>query len=98
MQMTYFCTERYTLSKTTLLFSKTWTLLVYGVSSVNHLSFNPTKCKFMVLSHKEVKTTPPLLNLLGSVTDRVDSIKYLGLIIKNNHWKKNDYFLSLEVM
>ena len=38
----------------------------------------------MVLSRKKVKTTPPLLNLLGSLIDRVDSIKYLGLTIKNN--------------
>lgn len=53
-------------------------------SLLNHLSFNPAKCKFMVLSRKEARTTPPPLNLLGSEIERVDSIKYLGLTIKDN--------------
>ena len=56
-----------------------------GVRSLlNHLSFNKAKCKFMALSWKKARTTPPLLNLLGSEIERVDSLKYLGLTIKDN--------------
>ena len=39
-------------------------------SLLNHLSFNPVKCKFMVLSRKKVRTTPPPLNLFGSEIER----------------------------
>ena len=53
-------------------------------SLLNHLSFNPVKCKSMVLSRKKVRTTPPPLNLLGSEIEQVDSIKYLGLTINDN--------------
>ena len=53
-------------------------------SLLNHLSFNPVKCKFMVLSRKKVRTTPPPLNLLDSEIEQVDSIKYLGLTINDN--------------
>lgn len=38
----------------------------------------------MVISWKKAKTTQPPLNLLGSEIERVDSIKYLGLTIKDN--------------
>ena len=56
-----------------------------GVWSLrNQLSFNPAKCKSMVLSRKKIRTTPPILNLLGSEIEGVDSIKYLGLTIKRN--------------
>ena len=41
-----------------------------GVWSLNHLSFNPAKCKFMVLSQNKVKTTPPPLNLLDSEIEK----------------------------
>ena len=53
-------------------------------SLLKHLSFNPTKCKSMIISRKKVRTTPPTINLLGSEIERVDSIKYLGLAIKDN--------------
>ncbi len=53
-------------------------------SLLNHLSFSPVKCKFMVLSRKKVRTTPPPLNLLGFEIEQVDSIKYLGLTINDN--------------
>ena len=51
-------------------------------SLLNHLSFNTTKCKSMVLSRKRLKTVPTLIFLLGSQLERVDSFKYLGLLIK----------------
>ena len=55
---------------------------VLGVwSLLNHLSFNATKCKTMVLSCKRLKTTPSQVFLLGSQLERVDSFKYLGLLI-----------------
>ena len=56
---------------------------VLGVwSLLNHLSFNTTKCKTMVLSRKKLKTTPSQVFLLGSQLESVDSFKYLGLLIK----------------
>ena len=53
-------------------------------SLLNCLSFNPIKCTSMMISRKKVRATPPTLNLLGSEIERVDSIKYLGLTIKDN--------------
>ena len=59
-----------------------YTALQHDVNSLgvwslrNHLSFNPAKCKSMVLSRKKIQTTPPLLNLLGSDIEGVDSFKY----------------------
>ena len=56
---------------------------VLGVwSLLNHLSFNTSKCKTMVLSRKRLKTQPMPILLLGSLLERVDSFKYLGLKIK----------------
>ena len=56
---------------------------VLGVwSLLSHLSFNTTKCKTMVLSCKRLKTTPSQIFLLGSQLERVESFKYLGLLIK----------------
>ena len=49
-------------------------------SLLKDLSFNPTKCKSMIISRKRELT----LNLLGSEIERVDSIKYLDLTIKDN--------------
>ena len=46
-----------------------------------HLSFNAKKCKTMV-SRKRLKTTPAQVFVLGSQLERVDSFKYLGLLIK----------------
>ena len=37
-----------------------------------------------MLSRKKIQSTPPVLNLLGSEIEGVDSIKYLGLTIKHN--------------
>ena len=51
-------------------------------SLLNHLSFNTSKYKTMVLSRKRLKTQPMPILLLGSLLERVDSFKYLGLKIK----------------
>ena len=53
--------------------------------SFNTLSFNTSKCKYMVISRK---LTPSLLEmelqLNGEPLQRVESYKYLGLILSNN--------------
>ena len=67
-----------------------YTALQHDVNSLgvwslcNNISFNPAKCKSMVLSRKKIQTIPPVLNLLGSEIEGVDSFKYLGLTIKHN--------------
>ena len=54
-------------------------------SVANSLSFNASKCKYMVISRK---LTPSLLEmelqLNGEPLQRVESYKYLGLILSNN--------------
>ena len=54
-------------------------------SVANSLSFNTSKCKYMVISRK---LTPSLLEmklqLNGEPLQRVESYKYLGLILSNN--------------
>jgi len=51
-------------------------------STINHLKFNPTKCKAMVFSRKRSTTAPcDPLTLNGQALDLVDTVKYLGLTI-----------------
>ena len=48
----------------------------------NYLDFNTSKCKYMVVSRKRDPPEPdvPLL-LFGSALERVDSYKYLGVLL-----------------
>ena len=80
--MIYFRIERFILSKTTLHFSKMWTLLVYGVLLITYHLIQQNVNSWYVHFHE--KTTLPPLCLLGSEIEKVDSIKYLDLTIKDN--------------
>jgi len=54
-------------------------------SITNHLNFNVSKCKFMIISGKNSPTLPPYqLYLLGDPLQRVECYKYLGLLISSN--------------
>ena len=51
----------------------------------NFMTFNTTKCKFMLISRKRshyVPTTP--LSLNGCILEKVPSFKYLGMIISSD--------------
>ena len=54
-------------------------------STENYLSFNTSKCKFMVISRKINPTLPDApLQLFGTSLDQVDSYKYLGVLLTGN--------------
>ena len=54
-------------------------------SSRNHLTFNQLKCKYMVISRKHTPTLSPTpLYLHDSPLERVDSYRYLGLLLTDN--------------
>ena len=54
-------------------------------SVANSLSFNTSKCKYMVISRKLTPSLPEMeLQLNGEPLQRVESYKYLGLILSNN--------------
>ena len=54
-------------------------------SITNHLNFNVSKCKFMIISRKISPTLlPNQLYLLGDPLQRVEYYKYLGLL--NTSW------------
>ena len=51
----------------------------------NFMTFNTTKCKFMLISRKRshyVSTTP--LSLNGCILEKVPSFKYLGIMISSD--------------
>lgn len=52
--------------------------------SLNYLSFNISKCKYMIVTRKR-KSAPPLsLRLSGEPLERVDCYKYLGLLLSSD--------------
>ena len=51
-------------------------------STANYLSFNTSKCKYMIISCKRNPPVPDVpLKLFGSPLERVDSYKYLGVLL-----------------
>ena len=50
----------------------------------NHLTFNSSKCKYMLISRKRRVTSPPDLKLDVSSLEQVYSYKYLGLNLTPN--------------
>ena len=54
-------------------------------STTNHLTFSQPKCKYMVVSRKHTPTLPPIpLYLHNGPLERVESYKYLGLLLTDN--------------
>ena len=47
--------------------------------TTNHLSFNTSKCKYMLISRKKYPSHPPTMVIGSSTLERVYSYKYLGL-------------------
>ena len=59
--------------------------LIQQWSADNHLSLNPSKCKYMIVSRKKTPTLPDNpLRLLEDDLERVDSYKYLGVLLTND--------------
>ena len=52
--------------------------------SAHFLSFNPSKCKYMLVSRKLTQSDPPALLLSSTAIERVDSFKYLGVTLSSN--------------
>ena len=52
--------------------------------SSNHLDFNTSKCKFLLIMRKKKPSHPPLLRLQSSSLERVESIQYLGLLLSSD--------------
>ena len=52
----------------------------------NHLCFNTTKCKYMLITRKKRPRPmhPPAILINGTPLDMVDSYKYLGLLISSD--------------
>ena len=64
---------------------------LYTWSEENHLCFNPTKCKYLVIPRKRNPLQPTVnLNINSTVLSKVDHIKYLGVWISGNLlWNKH---------
>ena len=60
-------------------------ILLEDRSITNHLNFNVSKCKYMIISRKKSPTLLSIqLYLLGDPLQRVECYKYLGLLISSN--------------
>ena len=64
---------------------------LYIWSEENHLCFNPTKCKYLIISRKCNPLRPTVnLNINNTVLSKVDHIRYLGVwITENLSWSKH---------
>jgi len=58
-------------------------LLSHWVSS-NHLSLNPSKCKYMIVSRKRQQTECPVILLQGVPLEQADTFRYLGVIVSSD--------------
>jgi len=65
-------------------------------SNDNYLKFNPTKCKFMMLSKKRGNSVPQhTLFLMGEPIGKVSSFNYLGVTISDDlTWSKHIQTIS----
>ena len=52
--------------------------------NANHLCFNTTKCKYMLITRKKRPLNTPAILINGIPLDMVDSYKYLGLLISSD--------------
>ena len=52
--------------------------------NVNYLQFNIQKCKFMLVSRKRNRSFQPDLLLCGQPLQKVDTYKYLGLLVSSD--------------
>ena len=54
-------------------------------SDHHYLALNAAKCKYMIISRKRVRNDPTLpLTLNGVALEKVDTFKYLGVLLSNN--------------
>ena len=58
-------------------------LLSHWVSS-NHLSLNPSKCKYMIVSRKRQQAERPVILLEGVPLEQVDTFRYLCVIMPSD--------------
>ena len=58
--------------------------------NINHLQFNVQKCKFMLVSRKRNQQAQPNLLLCGQLLQKVDTYKYLGLLVTSDlNWSNH---------
>ena len=57
----------------------------------NHMFLNPSKCKFMLISHKRNRmNNPPAITVNGQMLETVSTFKYLGLLLTPDlSWSKH---------
>ena len=57
----------------------------------NHMSLNPSKCKFMLISRKRNRiNNPPMIIINGQILESVPTFKYLGLLLTSDlSWSKH---------
>ena len=82
MPMIFYCFTQYDTIKI-MLFCKQTSTSLSGFMS-NHLCFNASKCKSMLISRKQQKTDSPILTLSNCPLERVECFKYLGLLLSSD--------------
>ena len=84
MMMTLFFTV-YCLNLKILTYYKVMLMLLKHMPLFTIMSFNKTKCKCMLVSHRRAYTSPdPVIYLYGHSVEQVSAFKYLGLLLTSN--------------
>jgi len=59
--------------------------IVKAYASAQYMTFNRSKCKYMLVSHKRVHTFPdPVIYLYELPLESVSSFKYLGVLLTSD--------------
>ena len=66
--------------------------------NMNKLSLNESKTKYMVFTQKKCSSIKPIVSLNGSVLERVQTIKFLGVVLNDQlNWKDHKIYIKTKI-
>ena len=66
--------------------------------NMNKLSLNESKTKYMIFTQKKCSSNTPIVSLNGSVLERVQTIKFLGVVLNDKlNWKDHKIYIKTKI-